>query len=247
MTFLRPRQHHRNWRVACLLIRWGLEPDDPEAAIARRLFRNASELVSFFVLVFPAAGPVTKTSGAGQLDTGKYGVVHAPHVLKLMADLEVQREQLDSTAYFLRLEFAGRHQNGHSQLGVLYRQHIPEAQQFIRRYAGNHPDTLGFHLRNVFWMDVTSCDWTLECIIGGVPDAYVQDLVVGMRLVASSGQPFWLGKALALWEPEKVHVLHQLGVPVEYVLSLWDCPGALPMAWEKGLPSEYARALVEHD
>lgn len=231
-----PRRLHPDREVAALLHRWSMVYSSLVGQACRELFSDMGELQAFFDAAFPKAGRLTQSDGRGYVHTDDGFVdIDALSALRLLKTLEVERDQLQPAAYLVAQQHLNAQRDGSTQL-IQTHFDLTSAKKILQTFKSVPAQTLIRRLRYMDWHMVDASRWAIECDRLGVPDGYIQDLVV---------RPLLHGKAENPWTAEQVAGLYSDGLPLEYLIQFWRRPRVLMEMWEHRLPLEYAIALDE--
>lgn len=230
------RRLHPDREVAALLRRWNLVYPSFAGQACRELFSDMGELQAFFDAAFPKADRLTQSDELGHVHTDDGFVdIDVLCALRLLKMLEVERSQLEPAAYLVAHQHFQMRESGSTQL-IQSHSDLTAARLILQTFASVPTQTLVRRLRYMDWRMVDASRWVIECDRLGVPDGYLQDLVV---------RPLIHGKAEIPWTAEQIAHLYADGLPLEYLVQFWRRPRVLMEMWEYRLPLEYAIALDE--
>lgn len=231
-----PRRLHPDREVAALLRSWSLAYPSLAGQACRELFSDMGELQAFFDAAFPKADRLTQSDEQGHVHTDDGFVdIDVLCALRLLKTLEVERDQLEPAAYLVAQQHMKMQGDGSAQL-IQSHSDLTAARLILQTFVSVPAQTLIQRLRYMDWRMVGASRWVIECDRLGVPDGYLQDLVV---------RPLLHGKGENPWTAEQVAHLYADGLPLEYLVQFWRRPRTLAEMWEYRIPLDYAIALDE--
>lgn len=224
------RRTHPDRRLHQLFNGWGAVHSTPAVVAARRVFRTHAEFQEFFQLAFPGTGPVTASAVLEYVTRGDRAEISVISVLESLAEMEVERHQLQAATYLVREGDRGTRLTPEAR-----KRELDGLQTWLDTFKDVPTDVLPTLLWGVPWQDLETSRWSRECYRAGVTPKYVRAL--NKRLL--SPVPF----PPEPWPPELVARYESEGAPAEYLLLFWHDRESFTRLWADGVPFEYAAAM----
>ncbi len=217
-------QFHSDPEIDAALPSWKASGTFLEVYAARRLFDTWSDLEAFFADIVPRS--TLKADGVYH-KRGWRTVVDPGHVLRVLEELNVQRDELpQATLIIMNAASLHRARNGY----VMSEQRRAESRAFIEMFKGVSLADLLMVFYYTKRKQGDSALWVRGCFDERLPPKYIRRL----RQVALRPED---------WPPARLGELYRAGVPAEYPAHFWNRPEEFWALHEAGVPFEYAKVL----